>query len=122
MASKQNPSGSKRSLSIIVGVIIIVALVLLAYFGTGLSAGVKEWQTTEIPLVGVTFSFTLKNDGLFEQTKEVHCEVQTGSNTYGDKRNYTIAPGETVKGNMVVLIPGLDPADIVGKKCYTPMF
>lgn len=109
-------------MSIIVGVIIIVALVLLAYFGTGLSAGVKEWQTTEVPLVGVTFSFTLKNDGLFEQTKEVHCEVQTGSDTYGDKRNYTIAPGETVKGEMVIIIPGLDTADIVGKKCYTPMF
>ncbi len=112
---------SKRVGRVIVGVVAIVALLIAAYLGTGLSTSVDEYSTTEVPFVGVGFSIALKNDGLFTQTKVVHCEVRTDDGVYNASREMTLGPGERTEFVMAVPIIGLDTDDVREKKCYTAL-
>ena len=113
--------GSKKGIMVIVGVVAVIALLLGAYLGTGLSMSVEEYSTTEVPFVGVGFNVVLKNDGLFTKTKVVHCEVRTSDGVYNASREVTLGPGEITNFYMVVPIIGLDVNDIQEKRCYTSL-
>lgn len=106
---------------IIVGIVAVIVILLGAYLGTGLSMSVEEYSTVEVPFVGVGFNAVLKNDGLFTQTKVVHCEVRTSDGTYNASREVTLGSGERTNLYMVVPIIGLDVNDIREKRCYTSL-
>ena len=112
---------SKKAVMTIVAVVAVVALLVAAYLGTGLSMSVEEYSTAEIPLIGVGFSIVLKNDGLFTQSKMVYCEVRTGDGVYNASREVTLGSGERTSIVMTVPVLGLDVNDIQEKKCYTSL-
>lgn len=113
--------GSKKGITVIVGIVAAIALLLGAYLGTGLSMTVEEWSSAEVPFVGVGFKVAVKNDGLFAQTKVVHCEVRTSDGVYNTSREVTLGSGERTTFTMVVPIIGLDTDDIRGKRCYASL-
>ena len=106
---------------VIVGIVAVIALLLAAYLGTGLSMSVEEYATAEMPLVGVGFNVVLKNDGLFTQTKVVQCEVRTSDGVYNTSMEVTLGSGERTTFTMLVPIIGLDVNDIKEKMCYTSL-
>jgi len=114
----QNSAGKGpiyRALTV-VAVIVVIAFLLFAYFGTSLSVS-TDYATTDIPFVGVNYDVTVKNNGMLTQTGIVFCEVRTGEKTYEASREVTLAPGET-KGLMIpIVILGLDTGDITYKRC-----
>jgi len=113
--------GSKKGITVIVGIVAAIALLLGAYLGTGLSMTVEEWSSAEVPFVGVGFKVAVKNDGLFAQTKAVHCEVCTSDGVYNASREVSLAPGERTNFYMVIPILGLDTDDIREKRCYASL-
>ncbi|KQM11425.1 hypothetical protein AOA80_08400 [Methanomassiliicoccales archaeon RumEn M1] len=113
--------GSKKGITVIVGIVATIALLLGAYLGTGLSMTVEEWSSAEVPFVGVGFNVAVKNDGLFAQTKTVHCEVRTSDGVYNASREVSLAPGERTNFYMVIPILGLDTDDIREKRCYASL-
>lgn len=113
--------GSRKGIMVIVGIVAVIAILLAAYLGTGLSTSVEEYSTTEMPFVGVGFNVVLKNDGLFTQTKVVQCEVRTSDGVFNTTREVTLGSGERTTFTMVVPIIGLDVNDIKEKRCYTSL-
>ena len=112
---------SMRPVTAIVGAAIVIALLLSAYLGTGLSMTVEEYAAVEIPFVGVGFNVAVKNDGLFTQTKTVHCEVRTTDGVYDTSKEVTLGAGERTNLYMVIPILGLDTSDIREKRCSTSL-
>jgi len=121
MSKDAFPAQKGRGLRLAAGAMAIVALLAFAYLGTGLSTGVERYSTSDIVLVGVVFDVTLENHGLFSQTRDVHCEVTTTEGSFKAVKEVTVAAGETVHTTVTVSILGLNPNDIVEKKCYTSL-
>ena len=71
---------------VIAVVVVMIMLLMTAYYGTGLSMKIEEYTTAEVPLAGVGFSVILENDGAFTKTKVVHCEVRTSDGAYEASR------------------------------------